>query len=370
MLCAKRVERYQMKQLKHKVKKLINRKKKTEEPEVSAGRITNETVAEHREQILAGGRRFKYPMQYAKHRLVINSILISAGALLLLFILLWVQLYLVQGTSNFMYRISQFVPAPVANVDGTFVRYSDYLMELRSELFYLQRQEGVNFNSTDGKQQLSYLKRRTLNKVEDYAYVRKLAKDLKVNVSDEEVTTYIDSLRQRSGRQFSRDLYEQIVIKGYYDWSLTEYEYSLKNQLLRRKVAIKIDEPARRKANQILDKLNGGADFAAVAKESSDDDITKNIGGDAGVVNVTDEDPDGLIIAANKLEPGKHSGVIETKNGYYIVKLLEKKDGQVHFARILVSLRELDDRLEDLRKKNKVAEYIGVPKEVTPVRQE
>lgn len=369
MLCAKRVERYQMKQLKHKVNKILRRNKKQEEPE-TAGRITNETVAEHREQILAGGRRFKYPMQYAKHRLVINSILISAGAIILLLVLLWVQLYIVQGTSSFLYRITQFIPAPVANVEGSFVRYSDYLMELRSELFYLQRQEGVNFNSTDGKQQMAYLKRRTLDKVQDYAYVRKLAKDLKINVSDEEVSTYIDSLRQRSGRQFSRDLYEQIVIKGYYDWSLTEYEYSLKNQLLRRKVAIKIDEPARRKANDLLTQINKGADFAAVAKEHSDDDITKNIGGDAGVVNVTDEDPDGLIIAANKLEPGKNSGVIETRNGYYIVKLLEKKDGQVHFARILVSLRELDDRLEDLRRNNKIAEYINVPKEVTPVRQE
>ena len=35
-------------------------------------RITNETVAEHREQIIAGGRKFKYPIQYARHRFSIQ----------------------------------------------------------------------------------------------------------------------------------------------------------------------------------------------------------------------------------------------------------------------------------------------------------
>ena len=357
-----------MKRLKSKLQNL-RRKKQEEEPE-SPDRITNETVAEHREQILAGGRRFKYPMQYAKHRLVINSILISAGALLLLTILFWVQLYLMQSTAGFLYRVTQFVPVPVARVDGEFVRYSDYLMELRSELFYLSRQEGVNFNTTDGKQQMAYLKRRTLDKVQDYAYIQKVADDLKVKVTDEEVEQYIDTLRQASGREFSRDLYEQIVIKGYYDWSIGEYQLSLKNQLLKRKIALVIDEPARKKANSLLTQLNKGADFAATAKKQSDDDITKTSGGDVGTVSVTDQDTDGLVIAANKLKPGKHSGVIETRNGYYIVKLIEKKDGQVHYARILVALRELDKRLDALRTDNKIQEFIGVPKEVNPVRQE
>ena len=40
-------------------------RKKKAEPEVPS-RITNDTVAKHREQILAGGRRFKYPVQYIK----------------------------------------------------------------------------------------------------------------------------------------------------------------------------------------------------------------------------------------------------------------------------------------------------------------
>ena len=49
----------------------------------------DETVAEHRERILAGGRKFKYPVQYARHRLVINAILVTLAALVLLAVIGW-----------------------------------------------------------------------------------------------------------------------------------------------------------------------------------------------------------------------------------------------------------------------------------------
>ena len=98
-----------MKRLKAK----LLRRKKTDEAE-SPSRITNETVAEHREQILAGGRKFKYPVQYSKHKLIVNSVLIAMTSLLVFVLFLWWQLYLVQYTSKFMYRVSQIVPLSVA----------------------------------------------------------------------------------------------------------------------------------------------------------------------------------------------------------------------------------------------------------------
>src|SRR6478736_4302488 len=35
--------------------------------------ITNETVAEHREDVLKGARKYKYPLQHSKHRIVVYS---------------------------------------------------------------------------------------------------------------------------------------------------------------------------------------------------------------------------------------------------------------------------------------------------------
>jgi len=82
------------------MKKLLNklpRRKKAQDTAEPAGRITNETVAEHREQILAGGRKFKYPVQVAKHRLILTTVILGAVTLTFLVVLIWQQLYVHQA---------------------------------------------------------------------------------------------------------------------------------------------------------------------------------------------------------------------------------------------------------------------------------
>src|SRR5690606_38199933 len=100
--------------LKGNMKKALSkiRRRKTEEPSVSS-RITAETIAEHREKVLAGGRRFKYPVQYVRHRLVINAVIVSVIAIIALTMVGWWQLYQVQNTGDFMYRVTRVLPLPV-----------------------------------------------------------------------------------------------------------------------------------------------------------------------------------------------------------------------------------------------------------------
>ena len=45
------------------MKNLLNRKDK-KQPKELPKRITNDTVAQHREKVLAAGRKHKYPIQY------------------------------------------------------------------------------------------------------------------------------------------------------------------------------------------------------------------------------------------------------------------------------------------------------------------
>src|SRR5687768_1018153 len=162
------------------MKKLIPKFKKQSVADEKPSRITNETVAEHREQILAGGRKFKYPVQYAKHKLVLNSLIIALSAIVLLFGLCWYLLYHAQLNTKFMYRLTQLVPVPVANVDGENVRYSEYLKKYRSDIFSLVQQEQINLNSSDGKRQSEYYKRRELDSAIREAYVNKLAHERKI----------------------------------------------------------------------------------------------------------------------------------------------------------------------------------------------
>lgn len=77
-----------------------------------------EKVEERREEVLAHGRKFKYPMQYAKHKLIINTIIIGVVALILMVVAGWAMLYKVQDTSNMIYRLTQIIPVPVAEVAG------------------------------------------------------------------------------------------------------------------------------------------------------------------------------------------------------------------------------------------------------------
>jgi hypothetical protein len=59
------------------MKKLINKLKRESKASGTSNKMTAETMEEHRRQVLAEGRRFKYPLQYERHRLVFNTIIIA-----------------------------------------------------------------------------------------------------------------------------------------------------------------------------------------------------------------------------------------------------------------------------------------------------
>ena len=324
-------------------------------------RITNETVAEHREQVLAGGRKFKYPKQYQKHKLVINSLLIGLAAIILLGIFGWHQLYIAENSSKLMYRVTQLVPVSVASVDGTSVRYSDYLMRYRSSIYYLQKQNTLNLKSEDGKRQAAFIQRQELDKAEMMAYVKKLARDNKVTVDNNEVNTFIQ--RDVDARSVSLNAYEKTVLKSLYDWSLDEYRSVVRSELLKRKVSFAVDTAARDKATQLLAQVQGGADIAAIAAEHSTDLTTKANRGDSGLVSVRGQDAQGLIAAAQGLEPGQLSGLISGTDGYYFIKLTSKDANNVRYSVVKVDLNAFDQQFAQLKKDNKIKEYISVDQE-------
>jgi peptidyl-prolyl cis-trans isomerase C len=81
---------------------------------------------------------------------------------------------------------------------------------------------------------------------------------------------------------------------------------------------------ARQKAEELLARLRGGADFAALARESSDDPGSAGNGGllpwlgPGESVKPFDE-------AAFALKPGELSGVVESPFGFHILRLEERR---------------------------------------------
>ena len=97
------------------------------------------------------------------------------------------------------------------------------------------------------------------------------------------------------------------------------------------------ENKAKETIESIIDKLNEAKDndediesvFADLAKEYSEDDDTKDDGGNLGEINIGDLDSnyDELIKAASKLKDGEYSTeVITTELGYHVI--LKTKTGE------------------------------------------
>jgi parvulin-like peptidyl-prolyl isomerase len=348
------------------MKKLLLKRRKKAEKTIPS-RITNETVAEHRERILAGGRRFKYPMQYARHRLVFTTIVITLVAFLLIILAGWWQLYSVQNTSTFFYRVTRVLPVPVASVDSEPVKYGDYLMYYNSSAHYLKQSEQVNLSSKDGQRQNDHIKRKSMDIAIANTYAQKLAAELNIKVTQERIDQVTDDDRNTSTGRISQETYDASAL-NILGWSPSEYRHDTKNRLIRQDVAYAIDSAAKKQQEKatLLIQQDKNIDFEALAKVLGGEGSAKVTAGISGLVPRTNQDG-GLTTTALTLEKGGISSPVRTStgDGYYFVKLLEKTDSQVSYAYVRIPLTEFNNRLEQLRKDNKIKEYIAISKEAT-----
>jgi len=81
---------------------------------------------------------------------------------------------------------------------------------------------------------------------------------------------------------------------------------------------------ARARAEAALERIRTGADFADVALEVSEDEASRAEGGDLGFVPPEELSPT-LRRAAESLEPGQVSDVLEGEAGFHLVRLEEQR---------------------------------------------
>ena len=220
------------------IKKFTKNGKKNDTSE----RITNDTVAEHREKILADGRKFKYPVQYSKHKILINVIIIAIVALVSFSVWLWAMLYRVQATGDFFYSAVRILPLPVASVDGKNVPYSKYLRRLRANIFFKENFGNRDFSTEDGQRELNFIRRQELNNAIKATFAAKIARENNISVSNETIEREIErSLVDDNGAKLTIEEFERNTLRKYYNWSLDDFREVLRSQLLIRKVMEKID---------------------------------------------------------------------------------------------------------------------------------
>src|SRR3990167_3526474 len=252
-------------------------KKSASEDIEDSSSVTNDTLDEHREEVLAGGRKYIYPLQHSKHRIVLLSTGIFIASLVVFFSYCTVALYKTKSNSSFLYEVTRVIPFPVAKAGAKFVSYESYLFELRHYIHYYKTQQKLDFNSESGKQQLEQYKKRALDKVINDAYIKQLAEKNNITVSARELDEQINIVRQQNRLGASENSFEN-VLKDNFGWTINDFRRSLKQQTLNQKVAAVLDTGTQNRSEQALAKLNRGASFAKVAKKFSDDSATKNNG--------------------------------------------------------------------------------------------
>ena len=313
-------------------------------------------VEERREEILAKGRKFKYPLQYAKHKLVFNTIIIAFFALVLLVGAGYFALYKVQNTGDMLYRLTQVIPVEVAKIDGEKVKYSDYLMIYRSSLKTVEQQSGRLGDDEDARAVKNEYKRTALNNVEEYAYAQKIANEKGITVSEEEINKEFNTHRKVGGIERSEESFLKIL-EDNFGMSKSEYKHMLGLSLIRSKVMVEIDDNAKNVDKRVQQMLNeNGGDMTVVAAELGDKIEYEETGGLVDSMNVDG----GRATMAMSLEPGQISERFLSSNGdgFYYVKLILKSEDKVNYASIKIPFTKFSDQIKQLRDDGKVDEYI------------
>ena len=167
-------------------------------------------------------------------------------------------------------------------------------------------------------------------------------------MTEEEFTTayseYMKEAQKQTGitEQELRGLIQASLLRQRLEEFMGEQVPTQEEQLHCRHILVETEETA----NAVVQRLQGGEDFVALASEYSTDETNKNEGGDLGwfgrgaMVEEFEE-------AAFALQPGEVSDVVQTTFGYHIIECLERDEN-----------RELDPPTLDQRKREGFSNWL------------
>jgi peptidyl-prolyl cis-trans isomerase C len=221
-----------------------------------------------------------------------------------------------------------------AMVNGQPIPLADY-QKLLTEYEAALVSRGFDLDTEEGQQMLAQASRQVLDVMIEQALIEQAAAREKVTVTDDELDAVIQRDIEEGGG--AEKFVAWLQANG---WTEEDYRERLRSQLLTSKMIERVTASVPTTAEQvrarhilvategeaqnILNQLLNGADFAVLAQQYSLDEATKANGGDLGFF------PRGILLApeveeaAFSLQPEQISTVITSQFGYHIVQVLER----------------------------------------------
>ena len=237
-----------------------------------------------------------------------------------------------------------------ATVNGQPILLGDYQEEMaRFEAAMVG--QGFDLESEDGKARLAQMRRQVLDSMIEQVLIEQATAKEGVVISEEELEEVVQESIEEGGGQasfeewlrtsnltyeeFKEELRFQLLALAIFE-RVTGSVPIAAEQVHARHILVQTEEEAQ----AILTRLQAGEDFAALARQLSQDQNTKEAGGDLGFFHRGQLISPELEEAAFALQPGQSSGVVRSQFGYHIVQVLEKAPDRPLPLELLNALRE------------------------------
>ena len=283
------------------------------------------------------------------------------------------RVYRQTANDKFTYVFASVLRLPAMKIGGNTVLYKDYLDDSKAMRTF------VNFKNSTGAQinvDDATVNDQVLLRLASNVFLTEAAKKYSVSVSKEDM----DNLVSEMLKQFKTTKEADDELQKMYGWNMETYKIKvMEPYLLQQKLSeiFKNDEKLKveikNRAQDALAQVQAGKDFAALAKELSEDPGSAANGGDLGYFSKGQMVPE-FEKAAFSLKPGDISKeLVETSYGFHIIKVEDKKvnkikndqgklvsQEQVRARHILFLLPSLSQYLDGQMKKENIRLLIKV----------
>lgn len=228
-------------------------------------------------------------------------------------------------------------------LQNAHISMGDFERELREELLMKKLSDALAANIYVSEDEIQQAYRDQVERAKiRYVLVPRVRFEQQVQVQPAEVEAYFKAHPQEFRLPEQRDVAYLLVngtqmpaqvsdqdLHAYYD--AHKAEFTQEEQVKARHILVMVndqrnDAQAQSRIQEAKKKLEGGADFAAVAREYSDDTASKEKGGDLGY-----QTRNGWVKefsdAAFGAQPGKLVGPVKSSFGYHLLEVTDKRPG-------------------------------------------